>query len=69
VLIDSRLSPAKKAMLPIGKTALPPSRSIALPTCGPRKPDTNSERVKAQKKSWVEIPSEAEIGTANIAGK
>ena len=69
MLIDSRLSPAKKATLPMGRTALPPSRSIALPTWGPRKPETNSDRVKAQKKSWVEIPSEAEIGTANIAGK
>jgi hypothetical protein len=60
--------PAAKARFPQGNTLRPPNRSIARPILGPKSPDSNNEKVKAQKKSSVVIPIEAEIGTARIAG-
>jgi hypothetical protein len=60
--------PAANARFPQGKTLRPPKRSIARPILGPRTPESNSEKVKAQKKSSVVMPIEAEIGTARIAG-
>jgi hypothetical protein len=52
----------------MGSTFLPPSRSIAFPTCGPKSPETKRESVNAQKKVSVAMPSELEIGTAKMAG-
>jgi hypothetical protein len=58
-----------KATLPKGRTRLPPSRSMALPTLGPKKAATKSATVKAQKNVSVAIPSDSEIGTAKMAGR
>ncbi len=69
VLAAKRLRPRMNAMLPKGRTRLPPSRSIALPTLGPRNAATSSATVKAQKNVSVAIPSDSEIGTARMAGR
>ena len=69
VLAAKVLRPRIKAILPKGRTRLPPRRSIALPTRGPKKAATKSAAVKAQKKVSVAIPRDSDIGTAKIAGR
>ncbi len=68
VAVARSARPMKKAIDPYGKTFLPPSRSMNFPILGPISPDTNRQRVKAQKKSSVVTPREADIGTASTAG-